>query len=221
MPSSNAPHSPIASLVWFDPGETTGVAVLSIDPRWLAGNGPADWEGLGRAVKTRWFAEIGAEPRWWDGRGSHADEIALELPERIACGPEISRPAAIELSQIYQARAILDDWPKAAWGYEDYHPESMAGAQKVALSPMRFFSTLAFGAIMDDDRPRVPFVQNRSMKFSASDSRLQSAKLYAPGMKHATDAARHAAIFFRAARKELAVRSLAWPKLFAQEAKTA
>lgn len=212
--SRRAPHSPVASLVWFDPGETTGVVVLSIEPRWLAGAGDADWSGLGRALKLRWFAELGAEPRWFDGRGSHAEPIELAMPERYYNGPPVARPVEIELSQIYAARQVLDDWPQAAWGYEDYRPESMAAAQKAALVPMRFFSTLAFGEIMDSDHPRVPFVQDRSMKYSAKDDRLRMAGLVAPGMRHATDAARHAAVFLRECRKNEDRRKLAWPKLF-------
>jgi hypothetical protein len=213
-------HQRAADLVWFDPGETTGVCVLSIDPAWLNGAGAADWEGFRRALKQRWFAQIGTEPKLWEDGHARRQGIVSNLPPALFNGvalEEFYRRSGIsdfELNQIFEAREILDLWPSAAWGYEDYVPESMAAAQKGALTPMRFFSTLAFTTIMDDQRPRVPFVQNRTMKSSASDDRMRLAGLYLPGMPHATDAARHAAVFARAARQKQAVRAAAWPRLF-------
>ena len=41
------------SVVAVDPGTTTGLTVLSVDPRWLKGQGPATWEGLGAAVRFK------------------------------------------------------------------------------------------------------------------------------------------------------------------------
>lgn len=208
------PHQPTAQIVWFDPGETTGVAVLALSPLWLAGGGNADWHGLKAAIKSSWFAQIGAEPKEWEEGRAAKGLVNDATPYRRFSGPKLSDAAQIELNMIYEAREILDFWPGAAWGYEDYVPESMAAAQKGALTPMRFFSTLAFGAIMDDTRARVPFVQSRAMKYSASDDRIKQAGLYLPGMPHATDAARHAAIFARGARQHAELRSAAWPSLF-------
>jgi hypothetical protein len=205
--------------VFFDPGQSTGVAVLALDPAWLCGQGDADWAGLRRAVKSSWFAQIGEDAREWDGHKAEAGLINDYAPHRRYNGPSLSLAAQIELNMIYDAREILDYWPGACWGYEDYVPESMAAAQKGALTPMRFFSTLAFGAIMDDSRPRVPFVQSRTMKYSADDARMRLAGLYLPGMPHATDAARHAAVFARAARQKESLRIAAWPRLFDPERK--
>lgn len=213
------PHSATAQIVWLDPGSTTGVAVLSLAPSWLAGEGDADWAGLRKAVKSSWYVQIGDESREWiggHGEPVHRDDF---VPERIYSGPPLSPAAANELSMIFAIRNILDLWPGACWGYEDYVPESMAAAQKGALSPMRVFSTLAFSTIMDDRRPRVPFVQSRSMKYTANDERMRSAGLYLPGMPHATDAARHAAIFARTARQKSSVRKIAWPRIFDPERK--
>jgi hypothetical protein len=212
-------HAPTATVVWFDPGETTGVAVLAMDPRWLDGQGPADWPGLRRAIKSSWFAQLGAESKEWDGTAGKA--ITMFDPEVVRPdqfnGPPIADSVKIELNMIHEAREILDLFPGAAWGYEDYIPESMAAAQKGALTPMRFYSTLAFQTIMDDARMRVPFVQSRTMKYSADNARMKEAGLYLPGMEHATDAARHAAVFLRAARQKQAVRVAAWPRLFHPE----
>ena len=216
VPANKAPHTPTATVVWFDPGESTGVCVLAVNPAWLEGNWDADWAGLKTATRSAWFSQIGAEPREWDGYRAVTPARENRVPERFYNGPALSERVGQELSMIYQAREVLDLWPSAAWGYETYRVESMAAATTEALTPVRFFSTLAFSTIMDDGRPRVPFVSDRSMKASASDDRLKRAGLYVPGMPHATDAARHAALFMRSARQHRAIRQAAWPRLFGQ-----
>ena len=51
------------SVVAVDPGTTTGLLVLSVDPRWLKGQGPATWEGLGGAVRFKAAYQIGRYPK--------------------------------------------------------------------------------------------------------------------------------------------------------------
>lgn len=51
------------SVVAVDPGTTTGLTVVSVDPRWLKGQGPATWEGLGGAVRYLAAYQIGRHPR--------------------------------------------------------------------------------------------------------------------------------------------------------------
>jgi hypothetical protein len=97
----------------------------------------------------------------------------------------------------------------------------MAGATKNALSAMRIYTALAFGTIMDDQRPRIPFFQDRSFKSTATDARMREAGLYLPGMPHATDAARHAAVFARRCRQKRELRLAAWPQLFGKVGKYA
>lgn len=223
MSNPKVPHEPTAQIVWFDPGQTTGVAVLAIRPGWLAGDGDADWVGLRKAIKTDWFAQVGYDARQWDERTRKAVGVKLvdRLPEKLFCGVPPDPVLANELDQIFQLREILDLWPAAAWGYEDYIPESMAAAQRDALTPVRIFAPLRFGMIMDDARPRAPFVQGRAMKYTANDDRMKAAGLYLPGMPHATDAARHAAVFARAARQKPKLRALAWPRLFGRNGRYA
>lgn len=216
------PHISVASTIWIDPGETTGVAVLALDPSWIAGEGDADWAGLRRAIRHSYFVQVGFDERWWNGERAVpvplTDEI-VSLPTGMFNGPELRPGLANELAQVFAIREILDQWPGAAWGYEDYIPESMAAAQKVALTPMRVFAPLTFCLVMDASRARAPFVQDRSFKATANNDRLKEAGLYLPGMPHASDAARHAAVFARRARQKQEIRAAAWPRLFGKQGK--
>jgi hypothetical protein len=65
------------SVVAVDPGTTTGLLVVSVDPRWLKGFGPASWEGLGAAVKFKAAYQVGRVPRRFDidrGRSMKIDK---------------------------------------------------------------------------------------------------------------------------------------------------
>lgn len=217
-------HAPVAPIVWLDPGESTGIAVLAIDPGWLAGQGPADWSGLNRAIKQRWFAQVGFDAReWHNGKAVNVQAADFPaLPASLYNGPsKIKSEYANELQQIAEIRAVLDAWPGACWGFETYRPESMAAAQFDPLIAMRIPYALAFGAIVDDTRARQPFEQSRNFKTTASDGRIKEAGLYLPGMPHATDAARHAAVFARRARQNIEIRAQAWPRLFGETRKRA
>lgn len=69
------------TVIAVDPGSTTGLAVLSIDARWLRGLGPATWEGLGAAVRFKAAYQIGRLPRTFDldrRRSVKVDTSALD-----------------------------------------------------------------------------------------------------------------------------------------------
>lgn len=64
------------SLLAVDPGTTTGLLFCSIDPRWLRGQGPASWEGLGAAIKFKAAYQVGRYPRRFNidtGRATKID----------------------------------------------------------------------------------------------------------------------------------------------------
>ena len=64
------------SVVAVDPGTTTGLLVLSVNPRWLKGQGAASWEGLGAAVTFKAAYQIGRNPRRFNidtGRSTKID----------------------------------------------------------------------------------------------------------------------------------------------------
>lgn len=65
------------SVVGVDPGTTTGLVVLSLDPRWIKGQGPATWEGLGAAVKFKAAYQVGRYPKRFNidtGRSTKIDK---------------------------------------------------------------------------------------------------------------------------------------------------
>lgn len=69
------------SVVAVDPGTTTGLTVLSLDPRWLKGLGPATWEGLGSAVRFRAAYQVGRYPKRFDIDRERATKI--DSPEGL------------------------------------------------------------------------------------------------------------------------------------------
>jgi hypothetical protein len=218
-----------AQLVWFDPGVTTGVVICAIRPRWLRGEGDPSWVGLGKAVTVRHFAQLGRHAKVVrDGKAAPVPAAArivegveaLKRAGRRGRGSgsqEITTGEVDELNAVLQCVGILDIWTEAAWGFEDFIPRS-SNASRDFLAPVRIFSRLDFVELVYGEKGRWPFRQNASLaKTTATDARLRDARLYMPGMEHATDAARHAATFLRRCRTDAALRELAWPKLFARK----
>lgn len=60
MPRKNLGPCTVVSV---DPGTTTGLLVVSINPRWLKSQGSASWEGLGSAVTFKAAYQVGRHPR--------------------------------------------------------------------------------------------------------------------------------------------------------------
>lgn len=226
---------PMAQLIWIDPGSTTGVCIVGIDVDWLKGKGEPGFGGLGAAIKFVWHAQIGRDPKIWeDARasvpkglvipatgndrrsfegvrpGSLEDILAME--GEFGGGP-LTTSQADEVSQVVQLQSLLNQWPDAAWGYEDFIPDQV-NFDRDFLAPVRIFTSLTMSEIVYGSRARIPFAQSRSFgKTPSNDPRLKRAKLYRPGMPHATDAARHAATFLRRARADKDLRVAAWPHL--------
>ena len=205
-----------AQLVWFDPGATTGIVALSIRPRWLAGAGDPTWAGLGRMITTSWFGQVGRNPRVVvDGKAKAPGGRVVQVGRARAVHSERPATAVEEREMIRQCEDLLDLWLDAAWGYEDFVPRLGMPVGSDYLSPVRVFSALSYIETQHGERAREPFVQSASMaKTTASDERLKAARLYRPGLPHATDAARHAATFLRRCRQDEDLRAMAWPRLF-------
>lgn len=201
-------------LIWFDPGVTTGVCYMRIDPKWLSGKGLTTWEAMGAYVKSVKHWQIGRHARRWDAE--HNCAVAPEFaPEFLTKKFNGQLPSLMlqEISQVMLMQEVLDDHPNAAWGYEDFVLRGFNQSREF-LSPMRLFSMLTYSELSSAGA-RAPFVQSASMaKTSATDARLSAASLYRPGMPHACDAARHAATFIRRARSDEGLRQTAWPELF-------
>jgi hypothetical protein len=69
------------TVVAVDPGTTTGLTVLSVNLRWLKGQGPATYEGLGAAVTFKAAYQIGRNPRQFNldsGRATRLDREGVD-----------------------------------------------------------------------------------------------------------------------------------------------
>lgn len=215
---------PLATLVWYDPGATSGIVVLGVDARWVAGRGPATWEGLGRAVKHRWFLQVGADARVWDDDAERAKKVSDTMRvvptlakkgvkevvrfERIEGYPDVHRLAL----GIDQCVDVLRAHPGAAWGHESFQLRIMAAD----LTPVTVIGALTHAELRYGPG-RVPYRQTASLaKTTATDARLKLAGLYRAGLPHSVDATRHACVFLRKARADAWLRAEAWPSLYKQ-----
>lgn len=224
-----------ATIIWTDPGLTTGVCLLSIDSEWLCGQGSPDWAGLRNVIRHRWFAQLGNHAKVVEG----GEAVPYE-PERLhddaeqrqrGYGPAGGLPAVFKgkgryrggpasplttrlLRQAVQMRGILEAHPEAAWGHEDFILRTR-DAKRETLSPVALNAMMTTLELICGARARWPFVQGASLAMStATNERLKDAGLYTPGLPHAVDATRHAATFLRRCRADPALRSAAWPALF-------
>lgn len=57
------PHGRGVTVIGVDPGETTGVCIVTIDKTWLRGAGDPSWAGLGQAVKSKVAYQIGRDAK--------------------------------------------------------------------------------------------------------------------------------------------------------------
>lgn len=241
------------SVVAVDPGTTTGLLVASIDPRWLKGQGPATWEGLGAAVRFKAAYQIGREPKRFNidtDRSMRLDREAVDaallpilaegqpllgdgefeghgrrdamfygvldgLPGVNAGRGPLSTVDAGEILQVRQMSGLFANYPEAALVVEDFVLRTQNMARET-LSPTRLRLALEAEEILHGEG-RVPFLQQPAEAMrTATDERLKRANLYFAGMQHATDAARHAATFFRKARTDESLRAAAWPRHFTE-----
>lgn len=223
-----------ATIIWLDPGMTTGIAILSISTAWLEGDGSAEWAALRNAVKYKWWAQVGDKQRTLDDFDIEWPTVRLhdDVEQRQrGYNPAGDLDAVLEgkghyrggvptrmmsnLSrQAIQIRTILEQYPEAAWGHEDFILRTR-NASRETLSPVALNSMVTSLELLMGARARWPFVQSAQMAMTtATDARLKDAHLYVPGMPHATDASRHAATFLRNARAHSSIRKAAWPELF-------
>lgn len=240
------------SVVAVDPGTTTGLLVLSVDPRWLKGLGPATWEGFGAAVRFKAAYQIGRVPKRFNidtGRSMKIDRAEgldrMMLPVLAEGQPlmgdgefgglgrrdqhfygimrgepsaaygrgDIGIVDAGEVMQVRQFGGLMDNFPEATLVIEDFQLRTQ-NADRETLSPSRLRLAFETEEILHGVG-RVPFLQQPSDAMTtATDDRLKRANLYFAGMPHATDAARHAALFYRECRKDETLRSQAFPRHF-------
>jgi hypothetical protein len=141
-----------------------------------------------------------------------------------AGGDDLSYERAQEIIQLRQIAGLLDNYAEAAIVIESFLLRTEIRNSEV-ISPDRLRLAIEAEEVLHGEG-RVPFLQTPSemksdvmplkkgSKTVRDYSRLQRAGLYFPGMEHGTDAAGHAAKFFKRARTHEEIRSAAWPLHF-------
>ena len=151
----------------------------------------------------------------FDGRG-RADQsfYAILRGERGLVGRgDLSTVDAGEVLQVRQVAGLLDNFPEAALVIEDFTLRTQ-NMDRETLSPTRLRLGIEAEEILHGSG-RVPFLQQPSEALgTVGDDQLRRANLRFAGMVHATDAARHAALFFRKCRASEALRAQAFPRHF-------
>lgn len=120
---------------------------------------------------------------------------------------------AEEVVQVRQLAGLFENYSEAALVWEDF-VDRTPETQREKYAPDRLRASSQAEEILHGEG-RAFFLQAAAMaKTTATDDRLKRADLYFPGMPHATDAARHGALFLRRARRFEEIRSAAWPLHF-------
>ena len=198
-----------AAVIAFDPGETTGYAVMVVDREKLLTGAIQDRTDL----KFFDYGQIDCVSTTVDGWSMAALTTA-------------SWNTAGEYNGICQMLAIANSFEYAAIVCEDFIPDPKKFDQaRHTLSPVRIMSGFSFGLRQRDDSMEkhfhTPFfIQNRSLaKTTCNNDRLRHYMLYDDKSgPHARDATRHAFYFLRdcsiAQPGSAYKRHLAWPHLY-------
>lgn len=57
------PQGRSVTVIGVDPGETTGLCIVTVDKTWLRGAGDPSWAGLGQAIRSKAAYQIGRKPK--------------------------------------------------------------------------------------------------------------------------------------------------------------
>ncbi|MGH3499739.1 MAG: hypothetical protein ACRDQA_02380 [Nocardioidaceae bacterium] len=121
---------------------------------------------------------------------------------------------AEEILQVRQIIGLASNLPTATIVCEDFILRTQNRSRET-LSPDRLRLAIQVEEVLHGEG-RIPFLQQPSQaKSTATDDRLKRAHLYFTGMPHATDAARHVALFLRRCRQSAELRAQAFPRHFA------
>lgn len=202
--------SKLATVIAFDPGETTGYTLMGIRPDYLTSTGSE---------------ELGA----FQDRMSHIEYGQIDCITGNGTGfdAQMNRHAGIALIQeavgVSKMIDLCVDNLEAAIVLEDFIPDmNKMDKARHTLSPVRIIAAFSYGICMGEEIPFYSrlFIQQRSLaKTTCTDTRLKHWGLYdLHSGPHARDATRHAYYFLRSCRgageKAAENRWRAWPHLF-------
>lgn len=182
-----------ATLLWFDPGVTTGICCATINPAWLRGDIPPSWETLGGSITYSWFCQVGRnEKSWSTAREKSQGSISLRDRELFRAPKEFRRKqrqdpgeAAGSFEEILQGQGAFGGGALRPEYVEDFEqlnmlqnlletwPNSAWGYEDFIprklqmdrdfLAPVRIFSALTYSEIAHGTHGRLPFVQQPAM----------------------------------------------------------
>ena len=198
-----------AVVVAFDPGETTGVCVLGVEPTalwgWDRGESLQNTRPLQECLSHVEYGEIDCGNKHGEtGAGMQRGHASLNIK-----GENDGVDRMVNMLRYYHNPVVV---------MEDFIIDfNQITSARSALSPVRIMAAFSYGFREHIDKI---FVQNRALvKTTCTNDRLKYWGLYdLHSGPHARDATRHAYYFLRECRgpsvKAQEFRWMAWPHLF-------
>lgn len=111
-----------------------------------------------------------------------------------------------EDKQATQLISLIQEFPEAAWVFEDFHIRTTA----VELSPVRITAKVQFG-LYTLGLPRIRFFQNPDLAMTTvTDIRQKRWGLWEKGKEHGRDGIKHALTFARRCQNDSKLREAAY-----------
>jgi hypothetical protein len=103
------------TVIAIDPGETTGIVIVTVDTRWLRGLGEPSYDAMGRAIKSRAAYQVGRDTKAWLPGDERARRMGPdELNERmlpVYGGMEVPMEQTAMRSETRFVAVLEGEWP--------------------------------------------------------------------------------------------------------------